>query len=79
MTSRLNSVAVGSRSSWGPHAFFYADEAAEHCDAVGVGEAEPIWKTMLEDAAADRLQKIYRAAPLKELNDLPPPRTTCWT
>ncbi|GAB6966674.1 radical SAM protein [Komagataeibacter kakiaceti JCM 25156] len=58
----------------GPHVFFYADEAAEHCDAVGVGEAEPIWRTMLEDAAAGRLQKIYRAAPLKELNNLPPPR-----
>ena len=27
----------------GPHTFFHADEAAEHCSAVGIGEAEAIW------------------------------------
>jgi radical SAM superfamily enzyme YgiQ (UPF0313 family) len=45
----------------GPHVFFYPEESAEHCDAVGIGEAEPIWAQMLEDAAAGRLQKQYRA------------------
>jgi radical SAM superfamily enzyme YgiQ (UPF0313 family) len=58
----------------GPHVFFYAEEAAEYVDAVGVGEAEPIWPQMLADAAAGRLKKIYRAEPLKALNDLPAPR-----
>lgn len=58
----------------GPHVYFNAEEAAEHVDAVGVGEAEPIWKEMLDDAAANRLKSIYRATPLKELNGLPAPR-----
>ena len=30
----------------GPHTFFHSEEAGEHCDAVGIGEAEPIWATM---------------------------------
>jgi radical SAM superfamily enzyme YgiQ (UPF0313 family) len=35
----------------GPHTYFYADDAAEHCDAVGIGEGEKIWALMLEDVA----------------------------
>lgn len=50
----------------GPHTFFFADEAAQHCDAVGVGEGEEIWPKMLEDAANGRLQKFYR--PERPLN-----------
>ncbi|MGO9171156.1 MAG: B12-binding domain-containing radical SAM protein [Rhodomicrobium sp.] len=59
----------------GPHVFFYPEEAAEHSDAIGVGEAEPIWAQMLADAAAGRLQKEYRAAPLTQaqLSGLPKP------
>ena len=34
----------------GPHTFFHAAEAGEHCSAVGVGEGEVIWPQMLEDA-----------------------------
>ena len=58
----------------GPHTYFYADEAAEHCDAVGVGEGEDIWPRMLEDAAAGRLKKIYYAEHSRDLNNLPLPR-----
>jgi len=58
----------------GPHVFFYPEEAAAHCDAIGIGEAEPIWREMLADAAAGRLRKVYRAEPLSELGELPPPR-----
>ena len=41
----------------GPHTFFHAEEAGEHCDAVGIGEAEGIWNPMLADArrAAENL------------------------
>ncbi|HET7852892.1 MAG TPA: cobalamin-dependent protein, partial [Candidatus Methylomirabilis sp.] len=35
----------------GPHAFFHAEEAIEHCDAVAIGEGEEIWPAMLQDAA----------------------------
>ncbi len=58
----------------GPHTYFYSEEAAQHCDAVGVGEGEKIWPSMLEDAGRGRLQKIYRAEHLEDLKDLPFPR-----
>ena len=45
----------------GPHTFFHAEEAGEHCDAVGIGEAEGIWTQMLEDALHGRLKKVYQA------------------
>jgi radical SAM superfamily enzyme YgiQ (UPF0313 family) len=50
----------------GPHVFFYPDEAAAHCDAIGIGEAEPIWAQMLADAAAGRLRERYQAPPLTQ-------------
>jgi radical SAM superfamily enzyme YgiQ (UPF0313 family) len=58
----------------GPHAWFNPEEAAEHCDAVGVGEGEPIWSRMLDDALNGRLQKIYRAPQMPSLAGLPLPR-----
>jgi radical SAM superfamily enzyme YgiQ (UPF0313 family) len=58
----------------GPHTFFHDEEAAAHCDAVGAGEGEFIWPLMLEDAAAGRLKKIYRADDLHNLQQLPLPR-----
>lgn len=58
----------------GPHAYFYSDEAAEHCDAVGIGEGEKIWGLMLEEAVRGRLKKVYRADHLPDLKNLPLPR-----
>lgn len=58
----------------GPHTFFYADEAAQHCDAVGIGEGEQIWPTMLADAAAGRLKKFYRSENFHDLRGIPLPR-----
>ena len=58
----------------GPHTFFHAEEAIEHCDAVGIGEGEEIWSVVLEDAARGRLRKIYRAGKQHHLKGLPIPR-----
>ncbi len=58
----------------GPHTFFHADEAARHCDAVGIGEAEGIWPRMIEDALGGRLKGLYRADLLPSLAGLPLPR-----
>ena len=58
----------------GPHTFFHAEEAGEHCNAVGIGEGELIWPQMLEEAARGRLQKFYRAELLPDLSGLPRPR-----
>ncbi len=58
----------------GPHIYWFYTEAQEHADAVGVGEAEALWKTMLEDAEAGRLKPLYQAPQLKDLSRFPFPR-----
>ncbi len=58
----------------GPHTYFFAEEAADHCDSVGIGEGETIWPKMLRDAANGRLRRLYRADTLHDLKDLPFPR-----
>jgi radical SAM superfamily enzyme YgiQ (UPF0313 family) len=58
----------------GPHATFYAEEVAEHADAVCIGEAEGVFPRMLQDAAAGRLKKFYRRDTPASLEGMPPPR-----
>jgi len=58
----------------GPHTFFFGEEAAEHCDAVGIGEGEEIWPKMLDDASNGRLRKFYHAEKSLDLSGLPFPR-----
>ena len=58
----------------GPHTFFHSEEAAAHCDAVGIGEGEDIWAQMLEDAANGTLKKIYRSQRQHPLEGLSVPR-----
>lgn len=45
----------------GMHAKLIPDEVAEHCDCVIVGDAEPVWETMVEDCRAGRLKRRYDA------------------
>lgn len=47
-------VALG-----GYHATMIPDEAAEHADTVVIGDAEPIWEQLCDDASAGRLQPRY--------------------
>jgi radical SAM superfamily enzyme YgiQ (UPF0313 family) len=47
----------------GHHASMLPDEALLHADAVVVGDAEGTWETVLADAAAGRLQRLYRSKP----------------
>jgi radical SAM superfamily enzyme YgiQ (UPF0313 family) len=58
----------------GPHVWFDPQEAARHCDAIGIGEGEPIWARMLEDAVNGSLQKVYHAPQMPSLSGLPLPR-----
>ena len=48
-------VALG-----GFHATAIPEEAAQHADAVVIGEAEESWPRVLEDARTGRLQRVYR-------------------
>jgi radical SAM superfamily enzyme YgiQ (UPF0313 family) len=45
----------------GPHVTALPDEAAQHCDAVVIGEGECSWLQVLDDAEHGRLQPFYRA------------------
>lgn len=45
----------------GLHVTACPEEARKYCDAVVVGEGEPVWPDVLADAAADRLRPTYRA------------------
>jgi radical SAM superfamily enzyme YgiQ (UPF0313 family) len=58
----------------GPHATALPEEAAQHADAVVVGEAEDTWPRLLEDAAAGRLQRFYRSTHKASLDGQPAPR-----
>lgn len=51
-----------------------ADLALRHADAVVLGEAEEIWPTVVRDAAAGRLQPVYRMERRPPIAELPLPR-----
>ncbi len=57
----------------GCHATLNPDEAAEHADAVVLGEAEPVIDRLLADASNGGLQPRYEGGPV-ELDALPLPR-----
>jgi len=44
----------------GPHASAMPDEAADHFDAVAVGECDDLWPGIIAEAAAGRLRKRYQ-------------------
>ena len=52
----------------GFHPTLMPDEAAEHADAVLVGEAEMMWQQMLDDFEKGNLQKMYRASGRADLS-----------
>src|SRR4029077_16540354 len=44
----------------GYHVTLLPDEAGRGADAIVVGGAEPVWRQILDDARAGRLQPVYR-------------------
>lgn len=57
----------------GIHPTACPEEAAEHADAVVVGEAEEIWPTLVADAKRHALQPFYHPA-IPSLETMPPAR-----
>lgn len=57
----------------GIHASILPDEALRYGDAVVIGEAEGIWKAVLEDFKNNQLKKIYRSGAF-DLSKSPLPR-----
>jgi radical SAM superfamily enzyme YgiQ (UPF0313 family) len=58
----------------GPHASSCPLEAKEHVDAVVIGEAENIWKGLIEDLQEGHLQPFYKADAYCSMKGIPPPR-----
>jgi radical SAM superfamily enzyme YgiQ (UPF0313 family) len=58
----------------GVHASMLPEEALEHADAVVAGEAEELWPRVLEDAAAGRLEPLYRQESFTDFKRPLPPR-----
>lgn len=58
----------------GLHVTLCPDEAAQHADAIVVGEAEPCWPDVIRDLEAGRLQPRYQTTAPFNLADAPMPR-----
>ncbi len=61
----------------GIHVTALPEEAKPHADAIVLGEAELIWKQLLDDAERGKLQPVYDGG-FPELKDLPHPVTNLW-
>lgn len=57
----------------GIHVSMMPDEALEFCDAVVIGEAESVWRDVIEDFEQGKLKKKYKGE-WKALENLPLPR-----
>jgi radical SAM superfamily enzyme YgiQ (UPF0313 family) len=58
----------------GPHASSLPLEAKEHVDAVVIGEAENVWKGLIEDFKNGGLKPFYKAETFCSMEGLPFPR-----
>lgn len=58
----------------GIHPTVMPDEAAQHADAIVVGEAEPVWGDVLADLGRGTLQARYQGADYCDMKGLPLPR-----
>lgn len=58
----------------GIHATVLPDESLRHADAVVLGEGEDVWPQLVSDAAAGRLQRVYRASKRTGMAGQPLPR-----
>ncbi len=58
----------------GLHVLTAPDEAAEHADALAIGEGTQLWSEILADVEAGALRKIYRGDYKRPYREDPPPR-----
>src|SRR5512135_53485 len=58
----------------GIHVSYMTEEALQYADAVVVGEGENIWPKLLEDFELGRMQRVYRACELPDVENLLAPR-----
>lgn len=63
----------------GLHATADPDWCQSRFDAVGVGDGEAIFASMIDEVANGQSRSIYRASPITDLADSPMPRWDLWT
>ncbi|MBI5195826.1 MAG: B12-binding domain-containing radical SAM protein [Nitrospirae bacterium] len=61
----------------GIHVTALPDEAGEHADSIVLGEAENVWKELLDDAEKGKLKPVYHGE-FPDLAGLPRPVTNLW-
>ena len=59
----------------GYHPTLMPEEAAEHVDAIVIGEAEQIWEILLNDFKNKQLKKFYKSSTKTSLNNIFPDRS----
>ncbi len=59
----------------GMHPSMIPEEAAKHCTSVCVGEADTIWKTIVEDARKQALKPVYKAPCFPTEEQIASPKT----
>jgi len=71
--------AIGKRVILGGiHVSALPEEAMPHADAIVLGEAELIWKDLLDDAERGKLKPVYDGG-FPDLKGLPHPVTSLWS
>lgn len=58
----------------GIHPTVAPQETVQHADAVVIGEAEGVWKQLLDDCKSSRLKRIYHSDKFPVLDNSPLPR-----
>lgn len=53
---------------------FMAEECLKHADSVNIGEGEPTWHDILEDAKNNRLKRIYKGGCKSDPKEWPIPK-----
>lgn len=59
----------------GYHATLLPEEVSQHADAIVVGDAEPVWQQVIDDAERGELQSRYNGRGRRELRDVMPDRS----
>ena len=58
----------------GPHVTLVPEEAAQHADAIFIGEAEGLWQQFLADFQTGRSKKFYQQTTIPTLEGIPQAR-----
>jgi radical SAM superfamily enzyme YgiQ (UPF0313 family) len=61
----------------GIHVTALPEEARKHADSIVIGEAEHVWKNVLDDAESNSMKPVYQGE-FPQLSGLPRPVTNLW-